>query len=101
MYGFGDASTKAYCAVVYLVYRTRAGVRAKLLAAKTRIAPLKALAIPRLELMSARILAQLMDTIKKVLKSQIEVSEARCWLDSKTAVGFRTEVSGGNLYSIE
>ena len=86
LHGFGDTSTKAYCAVVYLVYRTRARVHAKLLAAKTCVAPLKALTIPRLELMSERILAQLMDTIKKAFKSEIEVSGARCWLDSKTAI---------------
>ena len=64
-HGFGDASTKAYCAVVYLVCVKNEGIYAKLLASKSRVAPVKSLTIPRLELMSARILAQLMETVKK------------------------------------
>ena len=39
--GFGDASTKAYCAVVYLIYVTNEGIYAKLLASKSRVAPVK------------------------------------------------------------
>ena len=86
LHGFGDASTKAYCAVVYLVYVTNEGIYAKLLASKSRVAPVKTLTIPRLELMSARILAQLMETVKKALESQLEISRAKYWLDSKTAL---------------
>ena len=56
--GFGDASNQAYCAVVYFVYRTSVGVYAQLLTSKARVAPLKAMSIPRLELVSARLLAQ-------------------------------------------
>ena len=59
LHGFGDASNKAYCAVVYFVYSTQDGVYVRLLTSRSRVAPLKALTIPRLELMSARILVQL------------------------------------------
>ena len=86
LHGFGDASSKAYCAVVYLVYATNEGIYAKLLASKSRVAPLKTLTIPRLELMSARILAQLMETVKKALESQLQISRVKYWLDSKTAL---------------
>ena len=65
LHGFGDASNKAYCAEVYFVYSTQDGVYVRLLTSRSRVAPLKTLTIPRLELMSARILAQLMDTVKK------------------------------------
>ena len=41
LHGFGDTSSKAYCAVVYLVYATNEGIYAKLLASKSRVAPLK------------------------------------------------------------
>ena len=86
LHGFGDASSKAYCAVVYLVYQTDKGVEARLLCAKTRVAPLKELTIPRLELLSARILAVLMDTVYKALQQQIEIECMKYWLDSKTAL---------------
>ena len=86
LHGFGDASSKAYCAVVYLVYQTSKGVEARLMCAKTRVAPLKELTIPRLELLSARILAVLMDTVYNALKQQIEIECIRYWLDSKTAL---------------
>jgi len=65
LHGFGDASNKAYCAVVYFLYSTQDRVYARLLTSRSRVAPLKTLTIPRLELMFARILAQLMDTVKK------------------------------------
>ena len=86
LHGFGDASSKAYCTVVYLVYKTNEGTSAKLLTSKSQVAPLKKLTIPRLELMLARILAQLMDTVKLALESQLKVNRVRYWSDSSTAL---------------
>ena len=86
LHGFADASKKAYCAVVYLVYETEEGIFSSLVCAKTRVAPLKELTIPRLELMSARILASLMDTVYKALQTQVKIDSCRYWLDSKTAL---------------
>ena len=51
LHGFADASKKAYCGVVYLVYRTQVGRYARMVTSKARVAPLKELSIPRLELM--------------------------------------------------
>ena len=86
LHGFGDASNRAYCTVVYFVCRTGAGVYARLLTSRSRVAPFKALTVPRLELMSARILAQLMNTVKKALETQVSLTGTRYWLDSKTAI---------------
>ena len=86
LHGFGDASTKGYCAVVYLVYHTSDGVYTTLLTSKCRVAPLKSLTIPRLELMSAKILAQLMDSVLKALEEDVKFSGSKYWLDSKTAL---------------
>ena len=86
LHGFGDASKKAYSAVIYMVYGTSKGIFTKLLCSKTRVAPLKSLTIPRLELMSARILAFLMNTVKNALQSQVKIDKVRLWLDSKTAL---------------
>ena len=46
LHGFGDVSKSAYCAVVYLVYHTENEARVRLIASKTRVAPLKELLIP-------------------------------------------------------
>ena len=86
LHGFADASQKAYCAMVYLVCVTEQRTFTKLLSAKTRVAPLKPLSIPRLELMSARVLATLMDTVKNALSPQIQFDKVKYWLDSKTAL---------------
>ena len=86
MHGFGDTSAKGYWAVIYLVYYTKQEVYPILSTSRSQVVLLKALSIPRLELMSARILAQLMDTVKKALRNHIELDGFKCWLDSKTAL---------------
>ena len=47
--GFGDASEKAYCAVVCLVLEVSGDLFPVLLSSKTRMAPLIRQSIPRLE----------------------------------------------------
>eukprot|EP00794_Sanderia_malayensis_P017128 gene17128-biopygen14744 len=84
--GFGDASKHAYCAMIFRVCETTKGTYVKLLCSKTRVAPLKSLSIPRLELMSASILVTLMETVRNALSSQLKVHSVRFWLDSKTAM---------------
>ena len=89
LHGFGDSSKKAYCATVYFVYLGTDGkTHVRLVASKTRVAPLKELSIPRLEFMSAMILAQLMDTIRVALQSQLKIDGVEFWLDSKTALSW-------------
>ena len=86
LHGFGDASKKAFCTMVYFVYRTVDGqAHVRLVASKTRVAPLKELSIPRLELMSARILAQLVNMTRNALQWQLKIDGVRFWLDSKMA----------------
>ena len=79
-------SNKAYSAVVYILCRTENEIYARLIASKSRVAPLKKSTIPRLELMSATLLARLMHMVKSALKSQIEITRTVYWLDSKTAL---------------
>ena len=86
LHGFGDARAKAYCATIYVVYETLKGIFSKLLCSKTRIAPLKSMTIPRLELMSARILAVLVSKLKNAIQAQVKIEKVRLWLDSKTAL---------------
>ena len=62
IHGFGDASEKAYCAVVYLVLEASSGYHPVLLSSKTRVAHLSKQSIPRLQLLSGVILARLVSS---------------------------------------
>ena len=59
IHGFGDASDKAYCAVVYLVLEVSGYFFPVLLSSNTRVTPLTRQSIPRLELLARVILARL------------------------------------------
>ncbi|XP_055584745.1 uncharacterized protein LOC129737609 [Uranotaenia lowii] len=50
---FSDASDSAYCSAVYVRGVTQNGIQCSLVASKTKVAPLKTLSIPRLELQAA------------------------------------------------
>jgi hypothetical protein len=84
--GFCDSSLKAHAAVVYLRLETRDGVQLNIVASETRVAPLTKQSIPRLELLSALILARLITHIKEALKGYIDISSIRCWSDSEVAL---------------
>ncbi len=61
LHGFSDASEKAYAGVVYLrLVDTNGHIHTSFVIAKTKVAPIKRLTIPRLELCGARLLAQLL-----------------------------------------
>ena len=78
---FCDASERAYSAVAYLQGETNDGKMAiSLVASKSRVAPLKRMTLPRLELMGAVIGARLGGTLMKLL--QIDRTQLRFWTDS-------------------
>lgn len=65
LHGFADASNVAYAAVVYLKIISNTGqITITLLAAKSRVAPLAPLTIPRLELSAAVLLARLIEHVR-------------------------------------
>ena len=82
---FCDASGVGYCAAVYTVVDTPTGVKSRLLTAKCRLAPLKKLTIPRLELLSATMGAKLANSVLQALKKW-STSRLYIWLDSITAL---------------
>ncbi len=76
---FSDALKEAYAACGYLVFRYEDSTTTSvLIASKCRVAPIKAISIPRLELMGAVISTRLASTILK----SIEVSKVVFWTDS-------------------
>ena len=86
LYGFCDASTRAYAAVIYLVTVTGDSTSVSFVAAKTRVAPLQPQTIPRLELLSALLLSRLMSTVANSLTSNLPQLELRCFTDSQIAL---------------
>ena len=68
LHGFSDASERAYAAVIYLRMECTDGrTQIALITSKTKVAPIKRLTIPRLELCGAKLLAQLMHHVRIVL----------------------------------
>ncbi|XP_030763068.1 uncharacterized protein LOC115887734 [Sitophilus oryzae] len=87
IHGFSDASTEAYGACIYIRSSNSMGdVFVRLLCAKTRVAPLKSLTIPRLELCGALLLAQLFDKVKSSLN--LSFTRQYFWSDSSICIAW-------------
>ena len=81
IHGFSDASELAYAAVVYLrTTDTSNQTHMSLVMSKSKVAPIKRLTIPRLELCGAQLLAKLVHHVRKVL--DIPLSHVHTWTDS-------------------
>lgn len=87
LHGFCDAAKAAYSAVVYLRVTDASGfVRVALVVAKTRVAPIKQVSIPRLELCGAVLLAQLLSEAAEVLN--VDSTNVRAWTDSTVVLAW-------------
>lgn len=86
LHGFADASSTAYGAVIYIKSILASQINVNILISKTKVAPLKEMTIPRLELSSALLLAQLMAHVRHVLN----ISGQNCfyWSDSMIALAW-------------
>lgn len=82
---FCDASKDAFSAAVFLRVLRYGKVSIHLLAAKSRIAPLRTLSIPRLELMAAVIAVRLYNTVVENLEVEID---SYFWTDSTTILSW-------------
>uniref|UniRef100_A0A1Y1L369 Integrase catalytic domain-containing protein n=2 Tax=Photinus pyralis TaxID=7054 RepID=A0A1Y1L369_PHOPY len=81
LHAFSDASQRAFGACLYLRSIDGYGrVKVALLAAKSRVAPLKNVTLPRLELSAAVLAAQLTDKFKNILR--IDINKQYYWCDS-------------------
>ncbi|XP_073961651.1 uncharacterized protein [Choristoneura fumiferana] len=81
VHGFCDASTNAYAAVAYLRVETEEReIKTSIIAAKARVAPVKPLSLPRLELCGAALLAKLLKQIRNAMR--IPERQVFAWTDS-------------------
>ena len=87
IHGFGDASENGYGACVYLRLYFNNTCKTTLVMSKTRVAPIKKLTLPKLELMGALLCARLVIFVKNALDLKIETNMV-CWTDSTIALGW-------------
>ncbi|KAK9722344.1 Pao retrotransposon peptidase [Popillia japonica] len=87
MHGFCDASEKAYGACVYLRSKCEQNKYSiNLLASKSRVAPLKVVTLPRLELLGAVLLTQVMANLQQQLR--LHISSTYYWTDSQIVLSW-------------
>ena len=82
---FCDASQEAYAAVIFLRTETTTDTCVTLIQCKNRVAPIKTMSIPRLELLAATIGARLLASVRKGFDSKMRVYS---WTDSSTVLSW-------------
>ncbi|CAI6360799.1 unnamed protein product [Macrosiphum euphorbiae] len=87
IHGFADASMKAYGACIYMRTTDTEGIiKSQLVCAKSRIAPVNVISIPRLELCAALLLSRLIDVIIPALR--LNISRRYLWTDSTVTLAW-------------
>ena len=87
LHGFCDASKLAYASVVYArVVDADGRIHVTLITAKTKVAPIKTVSVPRLELCGAVLLAKLLSEVSEVIG--IGKSNLYYWTDSEIVLAW-------------
>ena len=86
LHGFCDSSSQVYCGMVYIRVETTLCIRVNFLCAKTKVAPLKKLSIPRLELLGCVLLSKVLKDVLVALKGRVFIDSVYCWSDSEVAL---------------
>ena len=88
LHAFGDASPRGYGACVYLVAEKEDGsVVPSLVIAKAKLAPLKTVTLPRLELLACLLSARLLTFVHDALRFEKSL-RYYCWSDSMVALSW-------------
>ncbi|XP_059061322.1 uncharacterized protein LOC131854209 [Achroia grisella] len=88
LHGFADASQSAYAAVVYtrVLSNNKNPCQTTLIMARTKVAPVKQISLPRLELCAAALLSKLLKHVMRILS--IDTSKTFAWSDSKVTLAW-------------
>ncbi|GFV19621.1 integrase catalytic domain-containing protein [Trichonephila clavipes] len=82
--GFCDASQRAYAAVFYLRTELVTGkVHVSMITSKTRVAPVKSITLPRLELLAALLLSEHYVVVLESLRKVIQIDKSFLFSDSQ------------------
>jgi hypothetical protein len=86
LHGFSDASTFAYAAAIYCRQIHNGRAKVCLLVSKTKVAPIKQVSIPKLELCGAHLLSKLFHSVMEILKNYNY--DIFAWTDSKVVLSW-------------
>ncbi|XP_023312160.1 uncharacterized protein LOC108913397 [Anoplophora glabripennis] len=87
LHAFCDASEVGYACVIYLRLTDQTNqVSVHLVIAKSKVAPLKCLSIPRLELCAAVLLSKLVNFVLTTYQSTLTFDQVVAWSDSTVAL---------------
>ncbi|XP_022834488.1 uncharacterized protein LOC111362158 [Spodoptera litura] len=87
LHGFSDASNIAYAAVVYCrIVDANGQIHSHLITAKTKVAPIKQISIPRLELCGSVLVAKLLIDVAQVMN--IPKANIHAWTDSSVVLAW-------------
>ncbi|GFX01249.1 integrase catalytic domain-containing protein [Trichonephila clavipes] len=86
LHGFADASSLAYAAAIYCRQKHNGKTKVQLLVSKTKVAPVKQVSIPRLELCGAHLLSKLFKSVLRTLKHY--TFDVFAWTDSKIVLSW-------------
>ncbi|GFX35063.1 integrase catalytic domain-containing protein [Trichonephila clavipes] len=86
LHGFADASSLAYAAAIYCRQKHNGKIKVQLLVSKTKVAPVKQVSIPRLELCGAHLLSKLFKLVLRTLKYY--TFDVFAWTDSKIVLSW-------------
>ncbi|XP_011171556.3 uncharacterized protein LOC105204198 [Solenopsis invicta] len=90
IHGFLDASNYAYAAAIYIRLTSRSGnITTALLVGKSKVAPIKTLTVPRLELSAAVLMSRLTRFVMDAL--HITSVPCFCWTDSTVVLAWVTQ----------
>ncbi|KAL7723722.1 hypothetical protein ACLKA6_009440 [Drosophila palustris] len=96
IHAFCDASLDAYGACIYVLSYKDDRIQSHLLCSKARVAPLKTLTVPKLELCAAHLLALL---IQDIVKMRLFDCRIHCWSDSSVVLSWlQQEPSKFNVF---
>ena len=83
LHGFCGSSMKGYSALCYIRVITKNVIFVNLLCGKAKVAPLKEISIPRLELLSCILLAKLLKIVKNAINKNFEITNIFYWSASE------------------